>query len=90
MSGYVNVGVRDVNNNSDIPTKKELKGRIDTYPAKVELYATDAMTANAGLSWIADDLPVGVRFSVTGPNPYTSRKWYATVEKLANGTIKVS
>jgi len=90
MTQYVNVGARDVNTNTDIPTKKELKGRIATYPTKVELYVTDAFGPKADKAYIADNLEIGVRYSVAGPNPYTSRKWYATIEKLPNGTIKVS
>lgn len=90
VSSYVNVGARDVNTNKDIPTKAALKGLIGQYPHLVEMYATEAFGPNEGKTFIADSLDIGVRYSVTGPNPYTNRKWYATVEKLQNGKIKVS
>lgn len=32
----------------------------------------------------------GVKLSVVGPDPYTNRKWYATVEVNATGQVKVS
>jgi len=86
---YVNVGARDVSNNKDIPTKSDLKGRMVNYPQTVELYVTDAFGPNAGKVVIGDNLEIGVKYTVTGPNPYTSRKWYATVEKTVKG-IKVS
>jgi len=86
---YVNVGARDINTNADIPTKKELKGRIATYPTKVEFYVTDAFGPNAGKTVMMDNMDIGIKYTVVGPNPYTSRKWYATVEKLPNGTITV-
>jgi len=86
---YVNVGARDVSTNADIKTKSDLKGRYANYPQTVELYVTDAFGPNAGKTVIGDDLDIEVKYTVTGPNPYTSRKWYATVEKLQNGKITV-
>lgn len=86
MSSWQNVGVRS---NTDIPTKKALKDFLAKTPEKVYVYSTDAFGPYAGKSWFGDELEIGVKYSVTGPNPYTSRKWYATVEKLANGTIIV-
>lgn len=32
----------------------------------------------------------GEKLSVVGPDPYSNRKWYATVEITAAGTVKVS
>jgi len=91
MSEWQNVGVRSMGvYDLDIPTKKELKRQITETPERVQVYSTDAFGENRGKTWKADNLVIGVKYSVTGPNPYTSRKWYATVEKLANGTIKVS
>lgn len=87
---YLNVGARDNYTNADIPTKKALKAAIAADPASVRFYVTDAFGPNANTSLTADKADNGVKYSVTGPNPYTSRKWYAIVEKLSNGTIKVS
>lgn len=90
MSEWINVGARYYTDDSDIPTKKALKAALAANPASVRIYSTDAFGPNAGDTRGADILRNGVKYSVTGPNPYTSRKWYATVEKLPNGTIKVS
>lgn len=86
---YVNVGARDVHTNADIKTKSDLKGRLLNYPETVEFYVTDAFGPNEGKTIIGDELETGIKYSVTGPNPYTSRKWYATVEKRGLN-IKVS
>lgn len=85
---YQNVGARK-SDTTDIPTKKALKELIAQTPENVILYSTDAFGANAGRTWKADKLDIGRKYTVTGPNPYTSRKWYATVELTAKG-IKVS
>lgn len=90
MSEWHNVGVRDNLTNRDIPTKAELKRQIGQKAATVTFYSTDAFGANAAKLWFGDSLVVGDKYTVAGPNPYTSRKWFATVEKLPNGTIKVS
>lgn len=87
MANYVNVGVKDTSTNVDIPTKKALKERIAAYPATVWFYGTSDFGPFQG---DYRDLVEGTRYSVTGPDPYNNRRWYATVEKLPNGTIKVS
>lgn len=84
---YVTVGVICVANGSDIRTKKDLKTLITENPTNVRVYSTSDFHR---FDDTVDNLVMGVKYSVTGPNPYTSRKWYATLEKLANGTIKVS
>jgi len=89
MSDWQNVGIRDNLTGRDIPTKKLLKEQIGLNPRFLTFYSTDAFGANAAKIWFGDSLEIGVKYSVTGPNPYTSRKWYATVEKSANGTITV-
>lgn len=83
---YVNVGVKYNPTKGDLTTKSELKRRIAENPTDVHFYSTSDFHAFSGS---ADDLDIGVKYSVTGPNPYTSRKWYATVEKLPNGKITV-
>jgi len=83
---WVNVGARDSIDKMDIHTKKELKAAITEDPGMVEFYSTSEFTPFSGTG---NSLVIGVKYTVAGPNPYTSRKWFATVEKLANGTIKV-
>lgn len=90
MAQWLNGGAKDSSDNSDYKTKAALKREIADKATNVTLYVTDTFGPNAGNSFLSDELPIGVKFTVTGPNPYTSRKWYATVEKLPNGTVKVS
>lgn len=83
---FQNVGAKT---NSDILTKKSLKALIAQSPETVILYSTDAMGSNYRRTWTADKLDIGVKYSVVGPNPYKSRKWYATIERTATGvTVK--
>ncbi len=82
---FINVGARL--GISDIPTKKALKDAISANPEKVVLYGTSMFDQDR--SYKMDDLVEGIKYTVVGPNPYTSRKWYATVELTAKG-IKVS
>lgn len=89
MSNWQNVGARNDSTGSDIPTKAALKALIAERPQDVYLYSTDAFGPNRAKAWGADNLETGIKYSVAGPNPYTSRKWFATVEKTAKG-IKVS
>lgn len=84
---FVNVGAHLRPDNSDIPTKKALKQWIQDEPVLVVLYETSL--GKEDNRYNCDSLDIGVRYSVVGPNPYTSRKWYATVEKLPNGKITV-
>lgn len=86
---YVNVGARYTEDECDIPTKSGLKGTLKTDRTLVTFYVTDAFGENVGKVLRGDDLDIGVKYSVTGPNPYNNRKWYATVEKRADGTITV-
>jgi len=71
----------------DIPTKKALKEEIAANPYNVQLYDTSELSPKE--SRLGTELAIGVKYAVAGPNPYTSRKWYATVEKLPNGKITV-
>jgi len=85
---FVNVGAKL--HGSDIPTKSALKAAIATNPDKVVLYGTSMFgTFKEGDLVKADNLDEQYKYQVTGPNPYTSRKWYATVQKGQNGNITV-
>ena len=84
---FVNVDALDISGDRDFPTKSALKEQFRTHPELVVLYTTSAFEPSK--EYNSDELVIVVKYSVTGPNPYTSRKWYATVEKTAKG-IKVS
>lgn len=70
-------------------TKKALKEAVKDDPSSVRFYST-------GLGGEQFDGPVttlsanGTKLTVVGPDPYTARSWYATIERAANGQIKVS
>ncbi len=85
---YVNVGAQYNADKTDIPTKKALKDAIAANPAKVYFYPTSEF--NATIPGTLDIMEKGVKYSVTGPNPYKNRKWYATVEITQSGAIRVS
>lgn len=84
---YVNVGVKNRNDGSDILTKKALKAALATNPDDVVVYGTSDFTPFTGS---AANLEIGVKYSVTGPNPYTNRKWYGTLQKTIDGKYLVS
>lgn len=69
-------------------TKTLLKARIKEDPSKVMLFSTSNMGPTFTDS--ADKLPVGVKFLVVGPNPYSKRDWYATVKVGRNGKLVVT
>lgn len=83
---YVNVGVRNIEDHSDIPSKRALLALLATNPEKVDFYGTSDFTPFSGNGY---DLVIGVNYQVTGPNPYTNRKWYATVRKTVDGRFTV-
>lgn len=89
MTEWVNSGAWYTADGSDIPTKAALKRLIAETPADATIYVIGEMGPLTSKGYTGDKLPVGYKFSVTGPNPFKSRKWYATVEKLASGKITV-
>jgi hypothetical protein len=89
MSNWQNVGVKDKEFGTDIPTKAALKRALEENRANVTFYSTDAVGANQGKRWNGRELDHTVKYTVVGPNPYTSRKWYATVEFTQTGVLRV-
>jgi len=71
-----------------IPTKKQLRAEMADHPGEVYFDGT-ALVKDVG-GYRGDDIPDGAILSVVGPNPYESRKWYASVRKTAEGSAKVS
>lgn len=93
MTVYISVGA--CVNGSRPATKKVLREALADPAHRVRFDNTAAAWFPSESSWdpAGDnlaDLPVGVVLSVTGPDPYTDRRWYASVTRLANGKIKVS
>ena len=84
---YINVGARNKSDETDIPTKSALKRIFAENPGNVVLYETTL--GREDKTYNSDTMDIGDKYSVTGPNPYKSRKWYATVEKVQSGRITV-
>lgn len=78
---HISVGVYGVR------TKAELKRRAKVEPDKVECYSTSALggTYNGTLFGIPENLTL----TVVGPDPYTDRRWYASVTRKGD-VVKVT
>jgi hypothetical protein len=83
---WINSGAQDLNGQR-IKTKRALKAALAADPSSVRFDAT-ALNAS-GQIYRADELGFGDSLMVVGPDPYTSRKWYATVSRDLDGKIKV-
>ena len=69
-------------------TKAALKRALADNPASVTFDPTSMFHTGPSL-YAVDDITDGVKLSVCGPDPETSRKWFVTVERR-NGKIRVS
>lgn len=67
-------------------TKKALREAAADDPARVQVECTSAFTARGTIALTR--LPRG-KYYVVGPDPYTSRKWYATIVVAADGRVGV-
>lgn len=86
--GYVNTGA--MVNGRRPATKKALRDALTADPGLVQFDSTSMMGPRAGDIISATVADIGTdKMSVVGPDPYTKRNWYATVE-VANGKVKVS
>lgn len=84
MTKWINTGALVANLRP--ATKTALKNAIKANP---DIVTFDATALGDAGSVTPNHIPQGVKLSVVGPCPYTSRKWYATVENV-NGVIRVS
>lgn len=78
---YINVGQRGAT------TKKALKQAVADNPASVQLYGTSPLGPQ--FSGTAAECPQEHKLTVVGPDPYSKRDWYATIE-WKNGKVVVS
>lgn len=79
---YINVGATikdEFGVTNDCPTKAALKRAIKESPETVTFYSTSPMGPQ--FNGKADDMPEEHSLIVAGPNPYTSRKWFANVKR---------
>lgn len=75
---YINGGVRKVGG-KNITTKAELKRLITVSPHEVEFYCTDYFNIATFNGKINEYISTYDILSVVGPDPYTNRKWYASI-----------
>lgn len=68
-------------------SKKQMKEAIMEDASRVRLEATSLFGND--YDGPVSEMPVGRMAFVVGPDPYTSRKFYANIERLANGKIVV-
>jgi len=76
---YINVGANI--DGKPVRTKKALKQAVKDGDS-VRFYST-ALLGESFYGGVSD-IPQGAKLSVVGPDPFTSRKWYATV---SNGKV---
>lgn len=85
---YINVGARV---NGERPrTKKALREALATAPDTVTFDQT-AMFPGTGYGAMIrpGEIAPGGMLTVVGPDPYTSRKWYATVTRNRDGKVTI-
>jgi hypothetical protein len=88
---YINVGARV--NGQRPATKTALRNALKAVDAAdaVAFDTTAMMGPRAGDFIAATPEDIGKdKLTVTGPDPYTSRKWYATVAVNSAGKITIS
>jgi hypothetical protein len=83
---YINCGVSDVVSGERIRTKKRLKELAATEPAQLLFDPTSIFDKQGKIR--GDAVPTDVSLSVCGPDPYSTRKWWAQV-KLKDGKLVV-
>lgn len=83
---YVNTGA--LVNGRRPATKAALKAALKDAPDTVEFDSTALMGPRAGETLTVATLGTDTA-SVTGPDPYTRRDWYASVS-VRDGKVKVS
>lgn len=86
IMSYLNVGARH-HGGYRIQAKKHLKEYLKADPASVTFDPTSMFDDQTEFD--GAHIPEGSKLTVVGPDPYSNRKWFATVERTAKG-IKVS
>lgn len=69
-------------------TKATLKFALKNAPATVSFYSTSSMGPQ--FNGPASNLPDDIIMSIVGPDPYSKRTWYASVQRNKKGGLTVS
>lgn len=91
---YINVGAMFDDGKGGGPvrvaTKKALREALAASPGDVTFDVTSMLLAQGAPStYRATEIPEDAVMTVTGPDPYKNRKWYASVA-IRNGEVKVT
>ena len=94
MTTYINAGAIDKMTRKRIKTKAALKRLLKVEPQNV-IFDTTSEFPNAEYEQVASDLGnrphhADEAWSIVGPDPYSDRKWYATVRTNRLGNLVVS
>lgn len=81
MAGFVNVGVYV--DGARPKTKKALTEALRDNPASVRFDRTALFDEGDNIK--GDDIPAEITLTVTGPDPFTARRWYASVRQTPEG-----
>lgn len=76
---YVNVGIEGAT------TKAALRQAVKAQPEKVYAYSTSPLGPQ--FRGPVSQLPEGTTLTVAGPDPYRSRKWFASIKRSPVGLI---
>jgi hypothetical protein len=78
---YINVGAYDTSGEGHVrfKSKKALREAMKESPGTVLFDSTELRGNYVDKVIRGDELPSGVHLTVTGPDPYTARKWYADI-----------
>jgi len=88
MTNFINVGVKRTDNGEPITNKKLLKALVKEDPYFVTAYPTSNMGTQ--FSGPLNKLPMGNNLVVTGPDPYTDRRWHANIIRTVRDEVRVS
>lgn len=77
----INVGAYIDNRRA--PSKAALKRALAATPELVAFDPTSAFGPSGAFN--GDHIPAGAILSVVGPDPYSDRRWYATVSRTPKG-----
>jgi hypothetical protein len=87
---YAEVKATDARSGALFPSKAAMKRAYAADPASVRFQGVTPMGPQfSGTVTSPADLPDGLKLTVVGPDPFTHRAWYGTVE-AKNGKIKIS
>lgn len=90
---FIEVKATDAATGATFPSKAAMKRAIAADPRKVQFTSVPSL----GPAWYgtaqefgwSERAKAGLKLTVVGPDPETSRKWYGTIE-VKNGKLKAS